>query len=263
MKRLLTLLPLLSLVQSSLFIRQKPDLQEYINSVCSPNISVSADAVTPPCISITNIQVQCASNGTQAIDYLAHAQCMCSPPSSFFSDWQGCQNCLFVHGARSQQDLNKFSTIISSASSALCTGTPTAEFSAIFSSVADKVIPATTGATILSDQFPSQSVVSLYYKVTGTQGSGAITGNATAATRMTTTSGSVKTASTRSAAETTESAAGTTASTAQTTASTSTSSSGSSATGTTSKSGAIPKSGVRLELLLAVAGGVIIKGALT
>ena len=76
-----------------------------------------------------------------------------------------------------------YSSIISSASNLLCTGTPTADFAAIFSSVAATVAPATTGATILSDQFLSQSAVSLYYTATGSQGPGAITGSATAATK--------------------------------------------------------------------------------
>src|SRR5215469_7991164 len=161
---------------------QSPSVdQAYIDSVCSPNITTPGSTI-PPCISITTIQSECMPNGTAPIDYLASAECMCNPPSTFFADWQGCQQCLFVHGARSQEDLNLYSSIIRSVSNSLCTGTPTANFAAIFSSVAATAATATTGATVLSDQFPSQSAVSLYYTVTGSQGPGAITGSATAAT---------------------------------------------------------------------------------
>jgi hypothetical protein len=45
-----------------------------------------------------------------------------------------------------------------------------------------------SGATVMSDQFPSQTVVSLYFTPTGSQGVGFITGSATAATVVSTTS---------------------------------------------------------------------------
>jgi hypothetical protein len=165
---------LFSIVQSRLLQRDSPET--YFASVCTPNITVSAGTVIPPCISVTTIEEQCRPNGTSPLDYLAHAECMCSPPSTYFADWAGCLNCLSVHGAHSQEDANKFSIIMSSASSELCTGTPTAEFESIFSTVADTVPDATSGATILSDQFPSQSAVSLYYTPPTIQGPGLITG---------------------------------------------------------------------------------------
>jgi hypothetical protein len=173
----------LSVVNANLLApRQSPSVnQEYINSVCNPSITTPGSTI-PPCISITTIQTDCTSNGTTPLDYLASAECMCNPPSTFFADWEGCQQCLFVHGARSQQDLDTYSSIISSASNILCTGTPTADFAAIFSSVAATAAPATTGSTVLSDQFPSQSAVSLYYTASGSQGPGAISGSTTAAT---------------------------------------------------------------------------------
>ena len=89
---------------------------------------------------------------------------------------------MFVHGARSQEDLDIYSSIISSVSNILCTGTPTADFAAIFSNVAATAAPTATGATVLSDQFPSQSAVSLYYTAVGSQGPGAISGSAMTAT---------------------------------------------------------------------------------
>src|SRR5262249_3216341 len=173
----------LSAVNANLLApRQSPSVdQGYINSVCSPNITTPGSTM-PPCISITTIQSECKPNGTAPVDYLASAECMCNPPSTFFADWQGCQQCLLVHGARSQENLNLYSSIISSVSNSLCTGTPTANFAAILSSVAATVATATTGATVLSDRLPSQSAVSLYYTATGSQGPGAISGSPTAAT---------------------------------------------------------------------------------
>lgn len=183
MAALCALTVFLSAVNSKLLApRQAPTVnQEYINSVCSPNITTPGSTI-PPCISITTIQSECTTNGTTPLDYLASAECMCNPPSTFFADWQGCQQCLFVHGARSQEDLDKYSSIISSASIILCTDTPTAGFAAIFSSVAATAAPTATGATVLSDQFPSQSAVSLYYTAVGSQGPGAISGSAMTAT---------------------------------------------------------------------------------
>jgi hypothetical protein len=177
MKQSLILLSsLLSLVQSTLLERQTASQTDYINSVCSPNVTVTPGVTLPPCISINNIQGQCAPNGTAPLDYLASAECICNPPSTFFADWQGCQNCLFVHGARSQQDKDTYSVVISSVSQALCTGTPTADFAALFSTIAGQVSRVTTGASISSDQYPSQTAVSFYYTASGTQGPGAITG---------------------------------------------------------------------------------------
>ncbi|KAF2434309.1 hypothetical protein EJ08DRAFT_572158, partial [Tothia fuscella] len=130
----------------------------------------------PPCISVRNIQQACESNGTLPIHYLAHAQCMCSPPSSFFADWQGCRNCIEAHGGLSQRDLARYSVVISSASNALCTGTPTAAFDKVFESVDAKVPAATSGATIMSDRLPGRTDVAFYYTASGSQGVGAITG---------------------------------------------------------------------------------------
>lgn len=155
-----------------------------------PILTNTNTGTIPPCISITTIQSLCAPNGTAPLDYLASAECMCDPPSSFFADWQGCQQCLFVHGARSQQEMDTYSSIIALASAALCTGTPTASFAAIFSSVAATLPPASSDATALSDAFPSQTAVSLYYTTSGSQGIGAITGSATAATEAASACGS-------------------------------------------------------------------------
>jgi hypothetical protein len=147
--------------------------QAYFASVCSPPPSGSGPL--PPCISIANIEAQCAPKNNTTESLRAHAACMCQPPSSFFSDWAGCQSCLFVHGGRSQADEAKYSGVIKVVSAALCAGTPTATFAAILSSAAAAATPS-TGATILSDQFPSQTAISLYFTVSGSQGPGPTSG---------------------------------------------------------------------------------------
>ncbi|KIE02339.1 collagen-like protein Mcl1, partial [Metarhizium majus ARSEF 297] len=151
--------------------------------VCYPEVNGSG--VVPPCISISNIESACQPNGTESIDFNAHAQCMCQ--GSYFVDWRGCQNCLFIHGFRSARDHVYWERVLSVASDSLCQGTPTAAFSAIFSSVQANTRDApfvTTGDTMSSDKFPSKTDVSLYYTATGPQGPGAITGAAATATRV-------------------------------------------------------------------------------
>lgn len=162
---------------------------------------------------------------------------------SFFSDWVGCLNCDFVHGGRSEQIVESFLAIITSASNLLCTGTPTATFAAIFSSLSDVGISA-TGATVLSDQFPSNTAISLYFTPTGIQGAGAITGSATQAFSIMSTSSTAAKAS---------------AGTASAAAGTGSSSEGSSGSASTSSStaGAAP-TGVWLGALGAVVGGVVV-----
>lgn len=160
--------------------RQSTDEAAYLTSVCSPNITADTNPI-PPCIEIQAIQEGCIPNGTSSLDLIAHAECMCN--GGFFSNWIGCLNCEYVHGGRSPQLTSAFHTIITSASNQLCTGTPTASFAAIFNSIENSVAPGDATATGLSDQFPSQTAVSLYYTASGPQGLGAITGSATLATR--------------------------------------------------------------------------------
>ncbi|KYG41234.1 hypothetical protein M433DRAFT_8117 [Acidomyces richmondensis BFW] len=161
---------------NALLRRQNPE-EQYIATVCTPNITNPV----PPCTQIISIQEECQPNGTEPLDYIASQECMCN--GGFFSNWIGCLNCQYVHGARSLAVSSAFQNIISSASNALCTGTPTAGFAAIFSSISDSAPQVVSGAaTMTSDQFPSQSAVSLYYTASGPQGAGAITGSATLAT---------------------------------------------------------------------------------
>jgi len=169
----------------SLFRRQTSSgpSTAYLDSVCSPNVTSSrSGTLLPPCISIVNIQTQCQPNGTTPLDYMAHAECLCDAPSSFFTDWIGCRQCLYVHGGLTQQQLNQYSAVISAVSTSLCTGTPTAPFQSYFASAGSLGAAVTSGATVSSDQFPSQTAVSLYFTASGSQGPGAITGSATAAT---------------------------------------------------------------------------------
>jgi hypothetical protein len=72
--------------------------------------------------------------------------------------------------------VNRYSVVINSVSSALCTGTPTAAFESLFTSVDGQVPMATSGANVTSDMFPGQTAVSLYYTASGPQGAGSITG---------------------------------------------------------------------------------------
>ncbi|POR39035.1 Uncharacterized protein TPAR_00768 [Tolypocladium paradoxum] len=67
--------------------------------VCYPAIE---GGITAPCVEIVNIESACEPNGTESINYAAHAQCMCN--GSFFVDWRACQSCLLVHGLRSERD---------------------------------------------------------------------------------------------------------------------------------------------------------------
>ncbi|GAB0136292.1 hypothetical protein EsDP_00004598 [Epichloe bromicola] len=156
-----------------------------VAKVCYPG--ADDDGIVPPCVSIANIEQACRSNGTEPIDFEAHAQCMCT--GSFFMDWRGCQNCLFVHGFRSARDHVYWEQVVSAASYSLCHASPTAEFQSIFSSVqanTKEVPPVTTGESMSSDKFPGKTDVSLYYTATAPapQGPGVITGAAAMATRV-------------------------------------------------------------------------------
>src|SRR3954449_2332423 len=93
-----------------LSVRQSNNTEEvYLNSVCFPNTTTPI----PPCQEIINIQTACEPNGTTPLYLEAHAQCMCG--GSFFQNWLGCLDCNYVHGGRSEQEVDTFNTIISSA----------------------------------------------------------------------------------------------------------------------------------------------------
>jgi hypothetical protein len=159
--------------------RQSSTSEEaYLSQVCTPSGVPQA-----PCQLIIDIEAACQPNGTSPLAFAAHQQCMCG--GSFFSDWLGCLSCLTAHGGRSPSQSAVFSAILSSASNSLCTGTPTASFAAIFASLTNAP-PQATGAaataTQMSDQYPSQTAVSLYFTASGNQGPGAITGSAAQAT---------------------------------------------------------------------------------
>ena len=110
-----------------------------------------------------------------------------------------------------------------------------------------------SGATVMSDQFPSQTAVSLYFTPTGSQGVGVITGSATAATVVSTTSsGSGGSSSGGAGAKTTSGTSGTTSK-----ASAASGSKGSSQSSSTSSAGVAP-TGVWFGVVGAVAGGAIV-----
>ncbi|KHN99422.1 uncharacterized protein MAM_03120 [Metarhizium album ARSEF 1941] len=152
--------------------------------VCYPEVDGSG--TVPPCVSIGQIEAACQpNNSTEPVNYNDHVQCMCQ--GSYFEDWRGFQNCLFVHGLRSARDHAYWGNVLSVASSSFCQGSPTAAFSAVFSSVQANTRDApavTTGDTISSDKFPGKTDVSLYYTATGPQGPGAIAGADATATRV-------------------------------------------------------------------------------
>jgi len=146
-----------------------------VASVCRPPVD-DPKALPPPCSHIEYIETMCWPKGTEPIHYDGHAQCMCK--GSFFEEWAGCQNCLQVHGFRSWQEVAFYSSVLSAASEALCTGTPTAPFRSLFAQAEATLMPVTTGATEKSDQFPGKTDIGLYYTPTGTQGTGEVTGPA-------------------------------------------------------------------------------------
>lgn len=150
-------------------------------TICYPKSP--EDGITAPCVEIANIASACQPNGTAPLDYEAHAQCMCN--GSYFSDWVGCQQCLIVHGLRSERDVAHYKNVLSAASHGLCTGTPTAAFPTYFESAGKDPEAApyvTTGNTASSDEYPGKTAISLYYSPTVSQGAGVITGSAVSAT---------------------------------------------------------------------------------
>ncbi|KAF6832860.1 hypothetical protein CPLU01_05949 [Colletotrichum plurivorum] len=198
------------------------------DKLCKPETS---SGNVPPCVQIESIEAACQPNGTQSIYLEAHAQCMCG--GSFFAAKLGCERCLFVHGLRSERELAFYSGVLSSASNALCTGTPTAAYAAIYSNIEVAATPVTTGATATSDRAQGNTAISLYYTASGPQGPGSITGAAASATN---TGGST------TASETSE---GTTSRGVRTSATTAASSTGTAsgdaaATPSSSDSGAMP-----------------------
>ncbi|KAG4028131.1 hypothetical protein MFRU_024g01010 [Monilinia fructicola] len=234
--------------------------ENYLTSVCSPNIT---SGTIPPCIEVITIQTACNPNGTTPLDYLAHAQCMCN--GGFFSNWLGCLNCDYVHGGRSPAEVSAFNTIITSASNQLCTGTPTAGFAAIFNSLGGgDVAPGT--ATRLTDLYPSETAVSLYYTASGKQGIGAITGSATGATKTGDVSGSTGVTGVTAAATGSGSASGsgalvtataTSAGSADAGTTTATATGGGKSGSTSSSTGGAAPTGFRRGALGMVVGGVV------
>lgn len=161
---------------STLAIGQTVRDQQYIDSVCSPSVNVTAGSTIPPCISVKNIQQKCEPNGTQPQDLAAHAQCLCNKPSSFFVDWLGCSNCMYAHGGITGGEMIAYDRILMWASSSLCSGLKTAKFDDIFSSLEPQMKTYATDDTGISDSFPSSTAASLYYTADSVQGPGVITG---------------------------------------------------------------------------------------
>ncbi|KAK7965239.1 hypothetical protein PG988_010243 [Apiospora saccharicola] len=206
--------PILASGSNPVAVRADSSEDAYIQKVCNPPAPKGgfASGQVPPCISIDSIANACKPKGTSPLDLEAHAQCMCG--GSYFSDYLGCQQCLVFHGARSERDNAHWASVLAVASSALCTGTPTASFQKIFESAGAAVYGPTTGATVSSDAKSGETAVSLYFSAKGSQGPGPITGSAAEATATakdtatpeetgsSTTGGASKTASGGSGSET-------------------------------------------------------------
>lgn len=167
------LLSFLPLATSATFLLPR----NYEDEVCHPAVKESSDII-PPCISVESIEAMCAPKKPEPIYYAASQQCMCK--GSYFSDWPGCQSCLFEHGLRSERDMLQYNSILSAASSAFCdpNTTPTAAFAKYWTSASYTVPVPTTGATGKSDRAPGETAVSLYYTASGSQGPGTVTGSA-------------------------------------------------------------------------------------
>jgi hypothetical protein len=177
---------------NNLAARQQNNAEQYIQEVCFPETT----SPVPPCQAIINIESACLPNGTTPLAYSAHQQCMCN--GGYFSNWSGCLNCQYVHGTRSEAVRDAFDNILSSASSQFCNAaaTPTAVFASYFSALSNRSPQTATGvATSVSDRYPSQSAVSLYFTATGVQGPGLVTGSAAMATATAATSSKAASAS--------------------------------------------------------------------
>lgn len=162
-------------------VRARDDDDNYFVSVCLPSAAPDATGVVPPCIDIITIETACTPNGTSPLALEAHAQCLCG--GSYFAEWLACRRCLEVHGILSPQNYSYYSTVLSSASEELCTGTPTAALAQLWTQVQAGVPePTAAGDTTLTDISSGDAAVSLYYTPTGPQGPGVITGSATEAT---------------------------------------------------------------------------------
>ncbi|KUI61776.1 hypothetical protein VP1G_08911 [Cytospora mali] len=256
---LLSLLTISTHASQEFYHFQKRD---YATEVCNPNTTSTTDPL-PPCIEIQNIESACTPNGTQQIDYVAHAECMCG--GSYFSEWTGCQDCLYFHGQRTEREEAFYESVVSAASHSLCdfltssdagAATPTTDFAAIFSAVEATMTQPTTGGTVSNDQAPGKTAVSLYYTFSGSQGPGAITGSAAEATATATTAASSVTSEASSGSS--SSKGGSSKSTTSTGASSK--ATGTAAGSTTSTGGSAASTGVAGGVLLGLAGLAVAAG---
>lgn len=144
-------------------------------SICNPGIPAPG-VRRPPCTYIEYLETMCWPRGSSPLHYDEHAQCMCN--GSFFPEWVGCQECLFIHGLRSERETVFYANVLSEASESLCHGTPSVPFRSLFADVEATAERVTTGATTSVDLYPGNSDVGLYYTRTGPRGMGTITGSA-------------------------------------------------------------------------------------
>jgi hypothetical protein len=134
---------------------------EYESAVCYP--SVAPGNPLPPCSIIASQQSSCAPNSNTPSALLSAQSCICN--SRFFEDWVGCQNCLLYHGIESENWYNAWLVEVASVSQAYCSGTPTAYFDTVFSSMTYYMPSVASEAS--SDQAPGRTDIGLYYTPLG------------------------------------------------------------------------------------------------
>lgn len=125
---------------------QKNRVRQAMGTMSSSISTGGGNDTDNPCKSVQTIERQCAPNGTSVEDLMAHARCICSGP--FFDDWLACLGCLawtHDHGGHgnssndscgdppSDAEASFFSSAMTTASEALCTGTPLAPVHSMYS----------------------------------------------------------------------------------------------------------------------------------
>jgi hypothetical protein len=156
---------ILTTLVPSAYANLVPGLQRrddgYEAAVCYPTV-VPGNPL-PPCVLIANQVNTCKPPSNSPSGFLSAQSCLCN--SRFFSDWVGCQDCLVYHGLESENWYNAWVTEIASVSRAYCTGTPTAYFPTIFSSMTYSMPSVVSEAS--SDKAPGQTDINLYYTPAG------------------------------------------------------------------------------------------------
>jgi len=128
------------------------------------------------CNAVSVIESACKPNGEQPLDYLAQAQCLCSPSSKFFAEWIACRRCLFDTSAISEDSMKQDLLRVTIALASMCYGTPTASFESYFNKAYTPAASIASLVKFASDQLPGNTAVSLYNSPTGSPSSNSKSG---------------------------------------------------------------------------------------